>query len=197
MTALIRPATPDDLEPLLAMQQRSLRLLGAAFYDREVLEAALAEMGTMDPRLIGDGTYLVAELEGRIAGSAGWTLRKPNYARLMRETLLPLPGRCGTVRSVYVAPEVTRRGIARRLMAAVEQRLAAEGAEVAELMATLSGVPLYDALGYCAVSDHVLALGGRMAFPVVRMVRPMPAHRAVMAHRAGAAAPCPAAAAAP
>jgi GNAT superfamily N-acetyltransferase len=197
MTALIRPARPDDLEPLLEMQQRSLRMLGADFYDGEVLEAALAEMGTMDPRLIGDGTYLVAEFDGRIAGSAGWTLRKPNYARLMPEPLLPLPGRCGMVRSVYVAPEQTRRGIARRLMAVVEQRLTSEGAEVAELMATLSGVPLYDALGYCAVADHVLALGGRMAFPVVRMVRPLSARSTVTAHRAAGAAPYPAAAAAP
>lgn len=197
MTPLIRPACPDELEPLLEMQQRSLRILGAPFYGRDVLEAALAEMGTMDPRLIGDGTYLVAELDGRLAGSAGWTMRKPNYARLMKEPLRALPCRCGTVRSVYVDPAFTRRGVARLLMAAVEQRLAADGADAAELMATLSGVPLYDALGYGAVSDHALILAGRMVFPVVRMVRPLVARRPLMTHPAVAARPCPAAAAAP
>ena len=98
MTPLIRPARLDELEPLLAMQQRSMRLLGAPFYAREVVEAALAEMGTMDPRLIADGTYLVAELAGQIVGSAGWTMRPPNYARLLRQalrgaarTLMPRP----------------------------------------------------------------------------------------------------------
>ncbi|WP_137180815.1 GNAT family N-acetyltransferase [Roseomonas sp. AR75] len=196
MTPLIRPARPNELEPLLEMQQRSLRVLAAPFYGTEVLEAALAEMGTMDPRMIGDGTYLVAELDGRLAGSAGWSLRKPNFARLLKEPLLPLPGRCGMVRSVFVAPELARRGIARRLMAAVEQRLAAAGVDMAELMATLSGAPLYRALGYCLVSDHALALGGRMAFPVCRMIRPLAACRPVMPHPAAAAAPYPAAAAA-
>jgi len=92
MTPLIRPARLDELEPLLAMQQRSMRLLGAPFYAREVVEAALAEMGTMDPRLIADGTYLVAELAGQIVGSAGWTMRPPNYARLLRQALPPLQG---------------------------------------------------------------------------------------------------------
>jgi GNAT superfamily N-acetyltransferase len=196
MTPLIRLARPEELEPLLAMQQRSLRVLGAPFYGRDVLEAALAEMGTMDPRMIGDGTYLVAELDGRIAGSAGWSLRKPNFSRLLPEPLLPLPGRCGMVRSVFVQPDFARRGIARRLMAAVEQRLAASGAEVAELMATLSGAPLYRALGYSLVSDHALALGGRMAFPVCRMIRPLAGFKPVMPHPAVVAAPCPAAAAA-
>jgi GNAT superfamily N-acetyltransferase len=178
MAPLIRPARPDELEPLLAMQQHSLRVLGAPFYLRDVLEAALAQMGTMDPRLIGDGTYLVAELDGAIAGSAGWTMRAPNYARLLREPLCAMPGRCGVVRSVYVAPEMARRGIARRLMQAVEQRLAEMGANSAELMATLSGVPLYAALGYETVSAHSLTLAEGMEFAVERMARPLTAQRA-------------------
>jgi GNAT superfamily N-acetyltransferase len=197
MTPLVRPARPEELEPLIAMQQRSLRVLGAGFYGRDVLEAALAEMGTMDPRLIGDGTYLVAELGGCLVGSAGWTMRAPNFARLLREPLLPLPGRCGMVRSVFVAPELARRGIARRLMASVEHRLCASGADAAELMATLSGVPLYRALGYNVVSDHAVVLAGRMAFPVCRMIRPLLPHPGFMPHPAAGAAPCPAAAATP
>jgi GNAT superfamily N-acetyltransferase len=173
MPPLIRPAMPDELEPLLAMQQHSLRVLGAPFYPRDVLEAALAQMGTMDPRLIGDGTYLVAELDGQLAGSAGWTMRPPNYARLLPEPLCALPGRCGVVRSVYVAPEMARCGIARRLMQAVERHLAAMGAETAELMATLSGVPLYAALGYETVSRHGLKLAEGMELAVERMARPL------------------------
>jgi GNAT superfamily N-acetyltransferase len=178
MTPLIRAARPEELEPLLAMQQRSFRTLGAAFYPPDIVEATLAQMGTMDPRLIGDGTYLVAEVEGQIAGSAGWTMRPPNYARLLSEPLCALPGRCGIVRSVYVAPELARRGLARQLMRAVEKRLAETGAEIAELLATLSGVPLYAALGYSTVSAHALTLAEGMELPVERMARPLPPLRA-------------------
>jgi GNAT superfamily N-acetyltransferase len=173
MTLLIRPARLDELESLLAMQLRSMRLLCAPCYTREVLEAALAEMGTMDPRLIADGTYLVADLAGQIVGGAGWTMRPPNYARLLCHALAPLPGAPGVVRSVYVDPVMARQGIARRLMEAVEKRLSCAGAEAAELMATLSGVPFYAAIGYRHVSDHALLLGERMEFPVRRMLRPL------------------------
>jgi GNAT superfamily N-acetyltransferase len=173
MTPLIRPARPDELEPLLALQQRSMRELGAEHYARDVLEAALARMGTMDPRLIGDGTYLVAELDGRLAGGAGWTLRAPTFAPLLAEALPPLHGRPAVVRSVYVEPALARRGIARHLMAAVEARLLASGAARAELLAMTCGVPFYRALGYDEVSDHALLLAGRMEFVVRRMARPL------------------------
>lgn len=192
----IRPAHPDELEALLAMQQRSLRQLGAPWYPRDVLEAALAQMGTMDPRLIGDGTYLVAELDGRMAGSAGWTLRAPNYARLLRTPLPELPGRLGRigiVRSVYVDPDFARRGIGRKLMTAVEEQLVAAGVQTAELMATLAGVPLYQMLGYAAVSDHVLQLAEGLEFTVRRMLHPLPpgylAAWSVPSHRGAAARP--------
>ncbi|WP_270933866.1 GNAT family N-acetyltransferase [Falsiroseomonas oryzae] len=196
MAPLIRPARLEELEALLGMQQRSLRQLAAPFYGRDVLEAALAQMGTMDPRLIADGTYLVAEVEGRIAGSAGWTMRAPNYARLLQAPLPVLPGRSGVVRSVYVDPALARRGIARRLMEAVEARLTEDGAETAELMATLAGVPLYDALGYRVVSDHALLLAEGMEFPVRRMTRPLTVGTRITAHRAAAGARGRAAAAA-
>jgi len=175
MDALIRPARPEDLEELLAMQRRSLRTLGAPYYETEQVEAALAEIGTMDPRLIAQGSYLVAERDGRIAGGAGWTRRMPAFARLVREPLPPLDARTGIVRSVYVDPPCTRGGLARALLAAVEARLCALGVERAELIATIPCVPVYAALGYATVSDHVLLLGGRMEFPVRRMIRILPA----------------------
>lgn len=154
-----------------------MRVLGEGYYAPQVMEAALVHMGTMDPRLITDGTYLVAEIDGALAGSAGWTMQPPNYARLLQEPLPPLSGRSGIVRSVYVEPSLSRRGVARHLMAAVEARLAAEGADQAELMATLCGVPLYESLGYVGLSDHALALADGVEFVVRRMVHPLEALR--------------------
>jgi GNAT superfamily N-acetyltransferase len=175
MTATIRLAQPAELDVILGMHRRSMRVLGAGYYATEVIEAALARMGTLDPGLIEDGTYLVAEADGALAGSAGWSLRPSNYAKLMREALAPLPGRVGLVRSVFVEPRMARRGIARALMKAAEARLAQAGVDTAELMATLSGVPFYASLGYERLSDHALEVGDGLAFGARRMARMLPA----------------------
>jgi GNAT superfamily N-acetyltransferase len=196
MHALIRPATPDDLEELLAMQRRSLRELAGPHYDAELLEAALAEVGTMDPRMIGHCCYLVAERDGRIVGGAGWTMQLPNYARLLRGPLPPPDGRTGIIRSVYVDPTATRQGIARTLLATIEAKLNEVGATRAELVATIPCVPIYAALGFSAVSDHAVVLAGRMEFAVRRMGRALAADVAPVIPHAAPAAPGPAAAAA-
>jgi GNAT superfamily N-acetyltransferase len=177
----LRLARPEDLPTLLAMQEASLRILAAGHYAPAVLEAAIARIGTMDTRLVTDRTYLVAESCGRIAGGAGWSQHAPNYARLMREVPPPLPGRTGLVRSVFVAPDFARRGLGRHLMQAVETRLAALGIATAELMATLSGVPLYAALGYRQVSAHAMLLGPGLDFEVRRMARRLEQRVAVAA----------------
>jgi GNAT superfamily N-acetyltransferase len=196
MHALIRPARPDDLEELLAMQRRSLRELAGPHYDAELLEAALAEVGTMDPRMIGQHCYLVAERGGRIVGGAGWTMRLPSYARLLRDPLPAPDGRTGIIRSVYVDPTATRHGLARALLAAIEAKLVECGATRAELIATLPCVPIYGALGYAVVSDHAVVLAGRMEFAVRRMGRALDAGLSPVIPPAAPAAPGPAAAAA-
>ncbi|MGK7866687.1 GNAT family N-acetyltransferase [Falsiroseomonas sp. E2-1-a20] len=168
---VIRQARAEDLPALLEMQAASLLALGAAHYPRPVLDAALSRLGTMDARLVTDGTYLVLEVTGRLAGSAGWSLHAPNYAALMTEPLRSLPGRTGLVRSVYVSPDFARRGLGRRLMQAVESRLVALRVQTSELMATLSGAPLYATLGYRELSTHALRVAPGVDFEVRRMAR--------------------------
>jgi N-acetylglutamate synthase-like GNAT family acetyltransferase len=177
MRLKIRNALPEELEPLLALQQRSLRELGALAYPPDTLEGALAQMGTMDPRMIADGTYLVAELNGTVVGCAGWTQRPLNFGRLLREHLPALPvacGRAGQLRSLYVAPEVARCGIGRALLGKVERQMAEHGIETAELVTALCGEMFFRAHGYVALSAHVVQLAGGMEFEVRRMVRALP-----------------------
>lgn len=183
----IRPARGDELEAILAMQRRSLRAGGAEKVDRGLMEAALAQMGTMDPRLIGDGTYLVAELSGAIAGSIGWTTRQPLFWKLMRPTLPPLPPLGGGVRNIYVDPLFTGHGLARRLMEAAELRLAAAGHVTAELITPPWAVPLYKMLGFRLLAEHVVELAGGFEFPLCRMERtllPLPAAAGTTHHAA-------------
>ncbi|HZF75391.1 MAG TPA: GNAT family N-acetyltransferase [Acetobacteraceae bacterium] len=172
-TPILRQACPGDLEPLIAMQQRSMRNLGADFYRQDEIEAYLAQCGTMDPRLIRDGTYYVVEAGGRLAGGAGWTLRRPNYHALLMEDLPGLPGQVGMVRSIFVDPGFTRQGLGHWLMAHVELAMYRAGIETAELMGTLPGMPLCRRLGYEEQSRHALQFEGGIAFAVRRMVKPL------------------------
>ena len=69
----IRPARPADIDPLRALQAAAMRALGAGYYTPAQVEAAVRYVCVPDPELIEDGTYLVAELDGRLVGCGGWT----------------------------------------------------------------------------------------------------------------------------
>jgi GNAT superfamily N-acetyltransferase len=193
----IRPARLDELESLLALQQASLRRFGMDRYPTATLEAALAQMGTMDPRMISDGTYLAAERDGALLGCAGWTARPLPYARLLLGPMPPLPPDCGmpgTVRSLYVAPHATGLGVGAALLAAVEARLLDAGADTAEMLVAVSGEGFFARHGYVALSDHAFRLADGIDFAVRRMARLI--RPPVMPHRGAGAAPCRPAAAA-
>jgi GNAT superfamily N-acetyltransferase len=171
---VLRPAQADELDALLAMQAEAMRVLGRGHYEADVIEAALVHMGTMDSALVEDGTYFVAELDGRIAGSAGWSFKTPNYARLMDHPPRPLAGwppPVATVRSVFVHPACARRGVGTALMRHVEDDMRARGVVVAELMATLSGIPLYLACGYHALAPYSVKLPEARRLAVRRMAK--------------------------
>jgi hypothetical protein len=57
-----------------------MRALGAGYYTPAQVEAAVRYVCVPDPELIEDGTYLVAELDGRLVGCGGWSLRRKAYA---------------------------------------------------------------------------------------------------------------------
>ena len=76
----IRLATLDDVEALRDLQARAMRALAAGYYAPAEVEAAVRYVCVPDPGLIQDGTYLVAELDGRLAGCGGWSLRRKAYA---------------------------------------------------------------------------------------------------------------------
>jgi GNAT superfamily N-acetyltransferase len=171
---ILRTARTGDLGALLAMQAEAMRVLGRGHYEPDVIEAALIHMGTMDPALVEDGAYFVAELDGRIAGSAGWSVKAPSYASLMDDPPGPLvgwPAPVATVRSVFVHPACAQLGIATTLMRHVEGAMRASGIAVADLMATLSGVPLYRARGYRALAPYAVNLPEGRRLAVRRMAK--------------------------
>ncbi|MEM7042783.1 MAG: GNAT family N-acetyltransferase [Pseudomonadota bacterium] len=134
-TPLIRRACSTDLDAIADLQARAIMAVDVEIYDRKTLEA-WARMGRqIRHKLLGTGTFFVAEHDGRLVGVAGWTEDS-------RET------DSAWARYVFVAPEAGGRGIGRLLMATVERSVRAAGRTRLQLWASSNAVGFYQALGY-------------------------------------------------
>jgi len=170
----IRPARPADIPAIRAMQERSLRVLGGAFYTAGEIDAFLAGIGTMDDAVVYEGHYFVAGADGAILGSGGWSRNAPGYDRARSSGVADQAVAGGaTVRSVFVDPAATRRGIASAIMARLERNAIAHGIGMLGMMATLSGVAFYVRLGYRPQGEKTLALPGGLQFGCVTMSKPL------------------------
>ena len=73
---------------------------------------------------------------------------------------------------MYTNPAYARRGVGRLVLSLCEQAAAAEGFTRLELMATLSGEPLYTAYGFRAL-ERLEVPTPTVAVPCVRMEKPV------------------------
>jgi GNAT superfamily N-acetyltransferase len=69
---------------------------------------------------------------------------------------------------MYTHPAFVRRGVGRRILIRCEEAARSEGFSTLELMATLSGLPLYEAAGFEPL-EHLTDAGGGTPVPLVRM----------------------------
>jgi GNAT superfamily N-acetyltransferase len=172
MTGLTyRLATIGDLGALHDIAARAIAELQKPFLDADQIGASAKIMG-IDTQLIHDGTYLVVESDGMIAGCGGWSRRATLYggdhAAGRDAALLDPATDPARLRAMYTDPNFARRGIGRLIIAACESAMRAEGFRHAELMATRAGQPLYHACGYEVVEDIVDDRGGA-GVPLSRM----------------------------
>jgi len=152
MSYQLRAATRADQDALRILIARSARELGAQDYSREQIEGALQGAFGVDTQLIDDGTYFVAEFEGRAVGCGGWSRRRTLFggdAHRERDAAELDPRvDAAKIRAFFVDPDHARRGIGRALLERCEREARARGFRRLELMGTLPGVRLYEALGY-------------------------------------------------
>ena len=171
MTFTHRVADRHDLPKLATVVEAAIAELQRGFLDDGQIAASRAIMG-IDTRLIDDGTYFVIETGGRIAGCGGWSRRATLYGgdhSPGRNAALLDPGaEPAKVRAMYTHPDFARRGVGRRILALCEAAALAEGFRTLELMATLSGRPLYEAAGFQPV-EHLTDTSGGTPVPLVRM----------------------------
>jgi len=148
----LRPARHADQSALQHLIARSARELGAQDYKPEQIEGALRGAFGVDTQLIEDGTYFVVELEGKLVGCGGWSHRRTlfggdSHAERDAGELDPQVD-AAKIRAFFVDPDHARRGIGRALLERCESEARARGFSRFELMGTLPGVRLYQALGY-------------------------------------------------
>jgi GNAT superfamily N-acetyltransferase len=170
-----RLATPEDLPALRELMDLAIGELQKGFLTAEQITASRTLMG-LDTQLVEDGTYFVVTDDGTLAGCGGWSRRATLYggnqtpgrdARLLDPATEP-----ARVRAMYTHPGFARRGVGRLVLRLCEQAAAAEGFTRLELMATLSGFPLYRAYGFEPLEELTDDRGG-VAVPLVRMGKPV------------------------
>ena len=174
----LRLATLDDVAAIERLVALSARGLCGEYYTAAQVEAAIGGAWGCDTELVRDATYFVAEADGELVACGGWGKRRTLFggdAQPGRVSELLDPTRdAARVRAFFVHPAWARRGLGRVLLARCESEARASGFRAAELMATLTGVRLYEACGY--------VVGEAVEFPVRdgQVIRFVPMRKALV-----------------
>jgi GNAT superfamily N-acetyltransferase len=170
---LSRLATHEDLPRLETLIEAAIDRNQREFLDVDQISSSRAIMG-LDTQLVDDGTYFVVECDGAIAGCGGWSRRATMYGgdhSSGRDAALLNPeSDAARVRAMYTHPDFVRRGIGKLILELCEQAARAEGFRRLELVATMSGEPLYRSAGYSSVEEMSDASGGA-AVPLLLMAK--------------------------
>ena len=150
-----RLATEADLPALKALMDAAIAEHLKAFLDPAQVELSKSIMG-LDTQLIADRTYFLVEENGRIAGCGGWSRRATLYGgdhstSQRNAALLDTAKDAARVRAMYTPPDFKRRGVGRLILDLCEAAAREAGFRRVELMATMSGEPLYKACGYLEI----------------------------------------------
>lgn len=170
-----RLATEADLPVLHALMARAIEHNQQGFLSPEQIRASHKVMG-LDSQLVHDRTYFVIEDGTDAVGCGGWSFRATLYGGddsvVAREPARLDPATdAAKVRAMYTDPAHVRRGIGRLLLDLCEGAARAAGFGRVELMATMSGVPLYRAAGYVPVREVTSAPIAGTTVPLVLMTK--------------------------
>ena len=173
-----RLATEADLPAIRALMDLAIAEHLKAFLDPAQVELSKSIMG-LDTQLIADRTYFLVEEEAsdgkpRLAGCGGWSRRATLYggdhSTAQRDAaLLDMAKDAARIRAMYTHPDFARRGVGRLILDICEAAARDAGFGSVELMATMSGEPLYRACGYHDIQRITAASRDGVDVPGVRM----------------------------
>jgi GNAT superfamily N-acetyltransferase len=175
-----RLATPNDVQNIRALIERSVRALSVGFYTPAEFEAALEHVFGVDTQLIADGTYYVIDSPDGLAAAGGWSKRRTLYGgdqmKATEDPLLDPATDSARIRAFFVDPNWARRGLATTLYEVCADAARAHGFRVLELMATAPGEPLYERLGFVPLERIERPLPGGVRLKMARMARDIAAN---------------------
>ena len=149
----IRPATPQDLEVVLAHRRRMFEDMG--FTERQALDIMIAASTPLIRRGLMDGTYRgwLVETTGDVIVAGGGVI----MLQFQPHPLDARPQRAWVV-NMFTDPEHRRRGLARRLVQTIVEWCRKEGMRFLYLHSSDDGRPLYDSMGFKSTNEMRLAL---------------------------------------
>jgi GNAT superfamily N-acetyltransferase len=160
---------------LRALIAESVRGLSVGYYTPAQAESALVHVFGPDTQLIADGTYYVVESDGTLVAAGGWSHRRTHFGGDQMKTgddpTLDPATEPARIRAFFVHPAWARRGLGRLMFEHCRRAARAAGFRALTLVATLPGVPLYEALGFVAGERFVVPMADGVELPVVRMTR--------------------------
>lgn len=170
-----RPATFVDVPEISSLIEIAIAELQKPFLSGEQIASSRSIMG-LDTQLIADGTYFVVMSEDSIVGCGGWSFRATAYgsdATSGRSAARLNPDvEAARIRAMYTHPDRARQGIGRLVLKLCEAAARSAGFREAELVATMSGYPLYLAGGFLPIEAFEDRRGGT-GVPLIRMRKPL------------------------
>lgn len=168
-----RLADVADIPVIRNLMARAIESNQHAFLGAAQIVASRTVMG-LDTQLIEDGTYFVICDGADIVGCGGWSARATLYGgdhsvALRDPKPLDPATDAARVRAMYTDPDRLREGIGRQILGLCESAARAAGFSRAEMMATLSGEPLYRACGYAPMERIETPPIDGVTVPLVRM----------------------------
>lgn len=154
----------------------SARELSRDCYSQAQVEGALKGAFGVDTQLVRDGTFVVVECGGQLAGCGGWSRRRTLFGgdnEPSRDSgLLDPRTDAAKIRAFFVHPAFARQGIGTAILEYCENAARMYGFTRFELMATLPGRRLYEARGYVPAAPIQWSLGSGVSIEFVPMSKP-------------------------
>jgi L-amino acid N-acyltransferase YncA len=174
-TPRFRQARPADVPAIRALIDASVRGLSEPLYSPRQIDSALRYLFGPDSQLIADGTYYVADVDGEVVASGGWskrlTMHGGDQAKHGDDPLIDPQREPARLRAFFVHPRWARRGIGRLLVHECSAAALAAGFHEMELTATLPGEQLYTPLGFTVVERGAVTMPDGVELETARMRR--------------------------
>ena len=146
-----RKAEIQDIPAIEELMELSISKVLGKLANAKELEASYESMG-LDTKLLEDNSYFLIFEGDILVGSGGYSIRKTlfggNHTPNRSDDLL-VPGKePSKIRAMYTHPDWIRKGVGSMILELSENESKKLGFNKAELMATISGILLYQDRGY-------------------------------------------------